>query len=93
MRHIYLFLEFYKSTLLANMILSSFSLLFALKASSFCIVFCSFGLIASIIYKEYFNRPTFYFYYNNSLSKSLLYLLVFLFNILISTIILVLFYG
>ncbi|RXM41865.1 hypothetical protein BOW55_21020, partial [Flavobacterium sp. YO12] len=83
MKGFQLVLEFYKSTLLINISIAALSLLFNFNISSFCFVFCTFGFLTVVLYKEYYSKNIFYFYYNNNLSKKYLYSVSFVFNILL----------
>lgn len=85
-----LYFAFYKSTLPVNLFISFIWLFYSL--GTFFISFCTFGLIAAFLFKDYYRKNEYYFYYNNSISRNGLFLFCFTFNCVISMIIKILSY-
>lgn len=90
MKRFSIFLEFYKSTLPLSWGTAVLCLLFNFRMATFCFVFCTFGFIAALLYKEYYRKNDFFFYYNSRMSKRHLYAATFALNALISIITLIL---
>lgn len=80
-----LYFEFYKSTLAVNLFISFIWLFYSL--GTFFISFCTFGLIAVFLFKEYYRKNEYYFYYNNSINRTTLFMFCFILNIIISIVI------
>ncbi|SEH57254.1 hypothetical protein SAMN02927937_00280 [Paenimyroides aquimaris] len=80
MRTLRLKLQFYKSTLLINLLVS-LSILFLTKSvSAFIFSLTVIGFLAAIFYKEVYRKNEYYLYYNAGLSKLQLVLFCFLIN-------------
>jgi len=84
-----LFIEFYKSTLFYNVLITVVTLLFNPSIYFFFISLCAVGFCASILFKEFYKKDQYYFYYNCHIQKKHLILFSFLSNILIVAIILI----
>lgn len=91
MKRYKIFLEFYKSTLPLSGGSAVLSLLFNFKMATFCFIFCTIGFLAALMYKEYYRKNDFFFYYNSRMAKRHLYSATFALNAIISIIILILF--
>lgn len=74
-------LEFFKSTLLVNISLSTVSILFG-GITIFATVFLSFGFVLSISIIETNRKNNYLFYYNNGLSKKQLWIFSYIFTVL-----------
>lgn len=74
-------LEFFKSTLLVNISLSTVSMLFG-GITIFATVFLSFGFVLSISIIETNRKNNYLFYYNNGLSKKQLWIFSYIFTVL-----------
>lgn len=82
MRTLRLKLQFYKSTLLINLLVS-LSILFLTKSvSAFIFSLTVIGFLAAILYKEVYRKNEYYLYHNAGLSKLQLVLFCFLTNCL-----------
>ena len=74
-------LEFFKSTLLVNISLSTVSMFFG-GITIFATVFLSFGFVLSISIIETNRKNNYLFYYNNGLSKKQLWIFSYIFTVL-----------
>ena len=81
-----LLLEFYKSTLIINILVSSIA--FIRGINMVLLFFCTVGLLANYIYRETFRKNEYYYYYNAGLFRLHLYGFCFIVNFIISIIIL-----
>jgi len=81
-----LLLEFYKSTILINLVVSALG--FTKGLGLFLLLFCSIGLAGCYIYKNTFHKNEYYFYYNAGLYKRQLFGVCLAINVLISSLIL-----
>ena len=85
MRKLKLLLEFYKSTLLINIILIIISLLAG--TDSVFTNLCFIGTLITYIFKEFYRKNEYYFYFNNNVSIIELYGFYVMVNLLISIVI------
>jgi hypothetical protein len=90
-----LYWNFYKRLLLNNLVisilLSVLSFPFFLK--TFAVSYMSAGFLLSLLYHEFTHQTEYYFYYNKGLSKLNLISVTALINILIGSIVLIIYYG
>lgn len=85
MKKLRLLLEFYKSTLAINLILIIVSLLTG--TDSIFINLCVIGTLIIYLFKEFYRKNEYYFYFNNNVSVLELYSFYFAVNFSISIII------
>jgi len=83
--------EFFKSTLLINLIVCLVSLLFG-GIDSFFFIFASFGFGMSVLYKEVYRKNDYLFYANNGISKLKLIVLSYLYTLSLCVLGMFLFY-
>src|SRR5687768_5163213 len=89
-RKLSLLWTYYKSTLLINVVCSAavpfanFPEYIQYFPQLFSLSFVTFGLIVSLVYKEFVRREEYYFYYNGSVSRLQLYLACLFVNIPVS---------
>lgn len=75
--------EFFKSTLIINLAVSTVSILLV-GIDSFLMIFLSFGFVISLAVKEVNHKNDYLFYANNGISKIQLWMYCCCFNILFS---------
>ncbi len=85
MKKLKLLFEFYKSTLPVNLIIIIISLLGG--AESIFINLCVLGTLIIYIFKEFYRKNEYYFYFNNNVSILELYGFYFVVNLCISIVI------
>jgi len=85
MKKLRLLLEFYKSTLAINLILIIISLIAG--ADSIFINLCVIGTLIIFLFKEFYRKNEYYFYFNNNVSILDLYGFYFIVNLSISIVI------
>lgn len=85
MKKLRLLLEFYKSTLAVNLILIIISLLGG--AESIFTNLCVIGTLIIYLFKEFYRKNEYYFYFNNNVSILELYGFYFAVNLCISIVI------
>jgi len=89
------FIVFYKSTLALSMCFAVMAAAFALTSSLiimiriFAVSFMTGGTVLSLLYKEISLKHEYYFYYNQSISKTVLILTCTLMNITIGILLIV----
>ncbi len=83
-RKVFLFWEFYKSTLLINLSLSILIYLLTFDLVSFFNSFIFIGLFGNILFKENYRKNEYFFYYNNNFSKIELFVCCLILNIILS---------
>ena len=88
MKKIKLYFEFYKSVILIYLILIVVSI--AIDPSSIYLNLCFFGTAVVYIFKEFYRKNDYYFYYNMNIGKLSLFAFCFGLNFMVSTLILLL---
>lgn len=83
-RNLKLKLEFYKSTLLINMIISVIFGALTKSVNAFVFSFTLIGFSVALFYKEIYRKHEYYLYFNATISKQQLIIFCFLLNCLIS---------
>ncbi len=83
-RDIKLKLEFYKSTLIINLIISLFFAFLTKSVNAFGVSFTLIGFSAALFYKEIYRKHEYYLYYNAGISKLQLVIFCFIVNCLFS---------
>jgi len=84
-----LFIAFYKGTLVPNVLMAVISLLFNASFNFFLTSLCTVGFGVSMLFKEFYRKEEYYFYYNAHIKKVDLILFTFLSNIGIVSLILI----
>ncbi|OJV67626.1 MAG: hypothetical protein BGO42_16470 [Flavobacterium sp. 40-81] len=80
-KNLRLYFEFYKSTLAINLFISLIWIFNSL--GTFFVSFCTFGLLAAFIFKEYYRKNDYFFYYNTHISRNSLFLFCFITNLFV----------
>ncbi|SFO30936.1 hypothetical protein SAMN05421741_13527 [Paenimyroides ummariense] len=83
-RNLKLRLEFYKSTLIINLIISVVFGLLTKSVNAFGFSFTLIGFSAALFYKEIYRKHEYYLYYNAGISRQQLVIFCFLLNCLFS---------